>query len=109
VVLKSYFDGGNQADSQEYDVLSLAVMSGAQDLWIPFENDWNKVLLNHHAAYLHTTDAVARVGIYEGWTEPQRIASLQTALESPPVTALVPTSQTFGGSMGCFMLLFRLS
>lgn len=69
MILKSYFDAGNQADSSQYDVLSLAVMSGTKNLWEPFEEDWNKVLHRHHAAYLHTTDAIARERIYEGWTE----------------------------------------
>jgi hypothetical protein len=59
VVVKSYFDGGNQANSRQYDVLSLAVMSGTKDEWTPFENDWNAVLLKHHAAYLYTTDAMS--------------------------------------------------
>ncbi len=102
MVLKSYFDGGNQADSQEYDVLSLAVMSGAQDLWIPFENDWNKVLLNHHAAYLHTTDAVARVGIYEGWTEPQRDRFLADCVRIAARHSARPNIANIRGKYGLF-------
>jgi hypothetical protein len=69
VILKSYFDGGNQADSREYDVISLAVGSGSSDEWTPFERDWREMLIRHHAGYLHTTDAVARVNQYAGWTE----------------------------------------
>lgn len=69
VVLKSYFDGGNQADSSQYDVLSLAAVSGTQDIWEPFEEDWNKMLKDHGAAYLHTTDAIAKKRIYEGWED----------------------------------------
>jgi hypothetical protein len=69
VVLKSYFDGGNKADSREYDVVSLAVGSGSSDEWDPFERDWREMLKRHHADYLHTTDAVARVNHYEGWAE----------------------------------------
>lgn len=37
-----------------------------------FERDWKKVLKKHGAAFLHTTDAVSKVGIYEGWSEEQR-------------------------------------
>ncbi len=69
VVLKSYFDGGNKADSSEYDVLSLAVGSGTSDEWGPFETDWREMLTRHHADYLHTTDAVARVNQYDDWTQ----------------------------------------
>lgn len=69
VVLKSYFDGGNQADSRSYDVVSLSVVSGTRDEWMPFEKDWNRVLAEHGADYLHTTDAVSRQGIFRGWTE----------------------------------------
>jgi len=67
VVLKSFFDGGNQADSRAYDVVSLAVVSGTKDEWKPFERDWRRVLDKHGADYLHTTDAVSRKGIYKGW------------------------------------------
>jgi len=69
VVLKSYFDAGNKADSQEYDVLSLAVVSATTDEWGPFETDWREMLLRHHADYLHTTDAISRENDFEGWTE----------------------------------------
>lgn len=69
MVLKSYFDAGNKADSREYDVLSLAVVSATADEWGPFERDWYEMLRRHHADYLHTTDAVARVNHYEGWSE----------------------------------------
>ena len=71
MVLRSYFDGGNQADSREYDVVSLAVVSGTKDEWKPFEREWKKVLRKHRANFLHTTDAVSRNGIYEGWGEDQ--------------------------------------
>jgi hypothetical protein len=72
VVLKSYFDGGNQADSRQYDVVSLAAVSGTHDEWKVFEKDWRKILKKHGADYLHTTYAVSRQGIYKGWSEPQR-------------------------------------
>lgn len=69
VVLKSYFDVGNQADSRSYDVVSLSVVSGTWDEWMPFEKDWNRVLAEHGADYVHTTDAVSRQGIFRVWTE----------------------------------------
>ncbi len=67
MVLKSFFDGGNQADSRVYDVVSLAVVSGTKEEWLPFERDWRVVLRQHRVDYLHTTDAVSRKGLYEGW------------------------------------------
>jgi hypothetical protein len=81
VVLKSYFDGGNQADSTQYDVLSLAVISGTPELWPPLERGWKKVLKKHKVDYLHTTDAVARKGIYTGWTESRRDAFLKDCVK----------------------------
>jgi hypothetical protein len=69
VVMKSYFDGGNKADSEQYDVVSLAAASATSDEWDPFERDWREMLKRHHADYLHTTDAVSRVNHYDGWTE----------------------------------------
>ncbi len=77
LILKSYFDGGNQGDSRQYDVLSLAVMSGTKDVWLPFAKAWNGVLRKHKVGYLHTSDAVARKGIYNGWKVTQRDALLR--------------------------------
>jgi hypothetical protein len=77
VVLKSFFDAGNQANSCQYEVLSLAVMSGTHDLWVPFDKDWKRILKKHKADHLHTTYAVSRKGIYKGWTEGQRDAFLK--------------------------------
>jgi len=59
VLLKSYLDGGNQADSTRYDVLSLASVTGEPDQWRAFEADWASNLAAHHAHWLHTTDALA--------------------------------------------------
>jgi hypothetical protein len=69
MILRSYFDGGNKADSRQYEVLSLAVVSAKSDDWGPFERDWSEMLKRHHAKYLHTTDAVSRENDFDGWTE----------------------------------------
>lgn len=69
MILRSYFDAGNQANSRQYDVVSLAVSSATTDEWGPFETDWRDMLKRHHVDYLHTTDAVARVNLYTGWSE----------------------------------------
>jgi hypothetical protein len=58
VVLKAFFDGGNQADSRLYDVVSLASISGTPAQWRAAERDWKQVLKEHRADWLHTTDAL---------------------------------------------------
>jgi hypothetical protein len=59
MVLKSYFDGGNQADSSEYDHISLATVCGTSNQWKRFDTEWKKVLFKNKVDFLHTTDAVA--------------------------------------------------
>jgi hypothetical protein len=59
VILKSYFDGGNEADSPEFSHACLSVVSGSAKQWKRFESAWNKVLHKHEAGFLHVTDAIA--------------------------------------------------
>lgn len=71
MVLKSYFDGSNQADRSEYDRMSIAAVCGTGKQWKRFDTDWNKVLYRHRAKYLHTTDAVSLQNDFakeKGWT-----------------------------------------
>jgi hypothetical protein len=78
--LRSYFDGGNQCDSTQYDVATLAVVSGTPSQWKDFERDWKKNLRKHRAKWLHTTDAVALNDIYSKdnrWDETKRDAFLR--------------------------------
>lgn len=72
VVLKSYFDGGNKADSSQYNTLALASVSGTKSQWHPFEVRWKKNLRKHRADYLHMTDAIGKNGIYDGWCDKMR-------------------------------------
>jgi hypothetical protein len=67
VAFKSFLDGGNQADSREYNTVTLAAMSANYLLWDVFTYEWQEVLHKHGAQYLHTTDAVTRNDIYKGW------------------------------------------
>ena len=79
MILKSYFDGGNQADSKQYDVLTLAAVSGTHDEWVPFEKDWRKTLKKHGAEWLHTTDAISLADPFsrrKRWSEAKRDAHL---------------------------------
>jgi hypothetical protein len=60
VVIKSYFDGGNEANSLQYDRVTLATACGTSEQWNVFTSDWDKVLTKHNnTAFLHTTDAVS--------------------------------------------------
>jgi hypothetical protein len=59
MVLKSYFDGSNHADSSEYDRISIATVCGTRKEWKRFDTEWRKILYRHNADYLHTTDAVS--------------------------------------------------
>jgi hypothetical protein len=61
MVLKGFFDGGNQADSKQYDVVTLASISGTLDQWKQPQRDWESVLKKHKAPWLHTTDAASLV------------------------------------------------
>lgn len=67
-VFKAYFDGGNQADSQQYKTLTLAGLSGNEIHWKNFEQQWGAALQRHDAKYLHTTDAV---GLSEDFSKRQ--------------------------------------
>ena len=72
MAFQSYFDGGNQADSREYEILTLASLSGTAIQWGNFKVQWKKVLDEHNAPWLHTTDAVSMAGPFSkrnGWTE----------------------------------------
>jgi len=64
----SYFDGANQADSTQYDLLALAAVSGTKQQWQPFEKQWKKTLRDNHADFLHMTDALSLQGHFYGWT-----------------------------------------
>lgn len=72
MVLKSYFDGSNHADSSEYDRISVATACGTSKQWKRFDTEWKKVLYRHRADYLHTTDAVSLRNDFakkKGWSK----------------------------------------
>jgi len=74
MLLKGYFNGGNQADSKQYKTVTLASIIGPLSVLRPFERSWNSNLKKHGASRLHTTDAMALQGIYADWKEPNRDA-----------------------------------
>src|ERR1017187_2772001 len=60
MILKNYFDGGNQADSTLFDVVTLASVSGITEQLKAFNADWNAALKKNSAPWLHTTDLFSR-------------------------------------------------
>ena len=78
MAFKSYFDGGNEADSTQYKIVTLAAFSGCQVQWQNFDRQWKRALANHGAPYLHTTDAIALSGDFSkraGWGQ-EKVDSL---------------------------------
>jgi hypothetical protein len=72
VVLKGYFDGGNQADSRSYDRISIALTCGTCEQWTALELAWKDVLAAHGAPFLHTTNAVSLKKEFsrtKGWSD----------------------------------------
>lgn len=59
MILQCFFDGGNQANSAQYDRITLATACGTSDQWHEFGSSWSAVLAKHEAPFLHTTDAVS--------------------------------------------------
>jgi len=109
LVLRSFFDAGNKADSREYDVLSLAVASGTKDEWEPFERDWREMLLRHHANYLHTTDAVARKNHYDGWTEKQADSFLRDCARIASKHFIRLRTEYDPGQFGLYCFVFSIN
>jgi hypothetical protein len=106
VVLESYFDGGNKADSVEYDVLTLAAISGNVNQLRRFERAWKKNLVRHRCDYIHTTDLVSLQNYFDrdkGWNESKRDALLLDCVKiagkhfARPITQNDPT-----GRLGLF-------
>jgi hypothetical protein len=102
MVLKSFFDAGNKADSSQYDVVSLATVSGTKDEWQPFDKQWRSVLRKHRAEFLHTTDAVSRKGIYKGWTEAQRDRFLKDCVDIAARNCARATVDDVPGKFGLY-------
>lgn len=72
MAFKSYFDGGNKADSTQYKIVTLAALSGTTIVWADFERRWKRILADHGAPFLHTSDAVSLNKPFakeDGWTK----------------------------------------
>ena len=109
VVLRSFFDAGNKADSRAYDVLSLAVASGTANEWGPFERDWREMLQRHRADYLHTTDAVSRKNHYTGWTEKQADSFLRDSARIVSKHFIRMKTEQDPGQFGLYCFVFSIN
>lgn len=72
VVNKCFFDGGNEADSTQYQLVTLAAFSGDALHWRRFDKKWNTTLMQHGVDFLHTTDAIGLTKAFskrQGWSE----------------------------------------
>lgn len=107
MVLRSYFDGGNQDDSSQYETLSLASVSAIHDDWIRFEIDWRKILLRYFGdklGYLHTTYAVTGNEIYEGWGVSKTRDFLSDCVNTAITHLLEPKNSRYPGFQGKYGL-----
>jgi hypothetical protein len=59
MLIKSYFDGSNKPDRDQYTNVTLVTLSGMLHEWRSFEGLWLRTLAKHGVGYLHTTDAVS--------------------------------------------------
>ena len=67
MVLKGYFDGARQPDRTV-----IATACGTGDQWDNFKTQWDEMLCDNKADFLHTTDAVALqedFAVGNGWTD----------------------------------------
>lgn len=54
--LHCHFDTGNQADSREYDHVTLTAVSGVPKQWEKLEEEWTARYAKHGIAYFHATE-----------------------------------------------------
>ncbi len=58
VLVKAYFDGGNDPNNLQYRWVTLATIYADPNSLRTFAREWREVLGKHSVEYLHTTDAV---------------------------------------------------
>lgn len=78
----TYFDGANKADSTQYEVITLASVSGTKHEWRRFNREWQHVLSKHQTTYLHVTDAIAQKNDFRnGWNSRRRDALIMDCVK----------------------------
>lgn len=78
--LECYFDGGNQPDSREYDLVTLSVVSGVPKQWRRLEEEWKRKIDDHHIGFFHATEYKDRPEIMEDFA---KTASTHAFVRSP--------------------------
>jgi hypothetical protein len=94
VILKGYFDGGNEANSLRYDYVTLGAFFARPSEWKPFDNAWAALLKRNGTDYLHTTDLMTFNGIYgTGWNETRRDKFLNECAELVYSSIVLPDEE----------------
>lgn len=93
-MVKSYFDGGNQADSALYRVLTLAAFCGNAEQWGRFDREWNLRLKKHGADFLHATDALSLQKTFGNWTNSSTQALIEDCVSVIEKHAPIPYKRT---------------
>ena len=109
MVLRSFFDASNKADSRQYDYLCLASVSAPEYLWTPFEEEWQTNLFKYCASYLHMTDAMGQHGIYASWKPIEIYDFLVDCVAIAKRHIAMPATSTDSGRFGLFPYVVSLS
>jgi hypothetical protein len=106
VVLTSYFDGGNHADSTVHDVLTLAAVTGTKEQWQPLERAWSRLMKESGVnTAFHTTDLVSLSGPFsrrKGWNESRRDKLLERCVSIIEPRIANKITPTCPGRIGLF-------
>ena len=68
MIMKGYFDGGNDSKNKR---ITVATVCGTSEQWRGFASAWKLILDAHNAPFIHTTDAVSLKGEFDkekGWS-----------------------------------------
>ena len=83
VSIRSYLDGGNQADAQ-YETLTLCAVAGTEIQWKNAEQCWIETLSKYGVDFLHTTDVLTLNHPYTreaGWSHEKANALLNSCVD----------------------------
>ena len=73
--LVAYFDAGLRFKPQR--IFYIAGYVGRASQWRIFNRKWRKLLCENDLLFFRMADFVARVGPYEGWSDPKRLAVMK--------------------------------
>jgi hypothetical protein len=102
-LVQTYFDGANKADSTQYDVITLASVSGTKHEWRRFNREWRHALNKHRAAFLHVTDAIALKNDFRnGWSTTRRDALIMDCVKVIGRHIALPIRDNDPGRLGLY-------